>query len=55
MDMFQISGEARLLAHEGQRQMAMLLAGKVRTWWSNLKKWQEAMPGTLPPTEPSPR
>ena len=55
MDLFQASGEARLLAHEGQRQMAALLAAKLRTWWSQVKEWQAAMPTTLPPTEPSPR
>ncbi len=51
MDMFQQSGEAMLLAQEGQRQLALAIAAKVRTWFSGFKGWQSAMPVTLPPTE----
>ena len=52
---FQTSGEARLLAHEGQRMLAQMLAAKLRSWFSGLKAWHAAMPGTLPPTESLPR
>lgn len=52
---FQTYGEARLLAHEGQRLFAQLLAAKLRGWFADLKAWHAAMPGTLPPTEAQPR
>ncbi len=55
MDLFQQSGEAMLLAQEGQRQIAVMLATKVRSWFDSLRTWQAAMPVTLPPTEPQPR
>ena len=49
MALFQQSGEAMLLAEEGQRQFARMLAAKVRGWLESLKAWHAAMPGTLPP------
>ncbi len=55
MDVFQQSGEAILLAQDGQRQIALMIAAKVRVWWANLKAWHTAMPATLPPTEFHPR
>ena len=51
MNVFEQSGEAMLLAQEGQRQIAQALAAQIRTWFANFKAWQAAMPGTLPPTE----
>ena len=51
MNLFQQSGEAMLLAQEGQRQIALAIAAKVREWVASFKAWQAAMPGTLPPTE----
>jgi hypothetical protein len=51
MDLFQQSGEAMLLAQEGQRQIAHAIAAKVGSWISRFKAWQSAMPITLPPTE----
>jgi hypothetical protein len=51
MDLFQQSGEAALMAQEGQRQIAHAVAAKVSVWISRFKAWQSAMPITLPPTE----
>ena len=55
MDLFQQSGDAMLLAQEGQRQLAFMLAAKIRSWFGNLRAWHAAMPVTLPPTEPRSR
>ena len=55
MDVFQQTGAAMLLAQEGQRQIALAMASKVRGWLAAVKAWQTAMPGTLPPTEYQPR
>ena len=51
MDLFQQSGEAMLLAQDGQRQIAYALVAKLSGWMSRFKAWQSAMPITLPPTE----
>ena len=55
MELFQQSGEAILLAQEGQRQLAFAIASLVRGWFVSLKAWHGAMPITLPPTEPQHR
>jgi hypothetical protein len=55
MGSFEKQGEAMLLAVEGQRQIARLIADTVVGWWNNLKQWQSGMPTTLPPTEWRPR
>ena len=55
MNAFQQSGEAMLLAQEGQRQLALAIAAQIRTWFNTFKAWQAAMPVTLPPTGPQPR
>ncbi len=55
MDLFQQSGEAMLLAQDGQRQLAFAIAATVRRWLVSLKAWHGAMPITLPPTEPQHR
>ena len=55
MDHFQQSGEAMLLAHQGQRQIAAMVAAKLRSMVERIKAWHAAMPGTLPPTESQPR
>lgn len=54
MNAFEQSGEAMLLAQEGQRQFALAIAAQFRSWFASFKAWQAAMPGTLPPTEPQP-
>ncbi len=54
MTVFEQSGEALLLAHEGERAIAEMLAAQVRTWFSKLTAWHAAMPTSLPPTEAQP-
>ena len=51
MNVFQQSGEAMLLAHEGEREIANKLAAQIRTWFAKLTAWHAAMPTSLPPTE----
>ena len=55
MNVFQQSGEAMLLAHEGEQEIAKMLAAQVRTWFAKLTTWHAAMPTSLPPTEAQPR
>lgn len=55
MELFQHSGDTRLLAQEGQRLVALAIAAKFREWFASFRSWQAAMPGTLPPTEFQPR
>ena len=55
MNVFEQSGEAMLLAQEGQHELAKLLAAQFRTWFAKLTAWHAAMPTALPPTEVQPR
>ena len=55
MSGFEKYGEAMLLAHDGNTQLASMLAEAFKRLAGRLGGWLRAMPTTLPPTEVYPR
>ncbi len=51
MNSFERYGEALLLAHEGNTQIAEAIAAAFKRMVVNVRSWLGAMPTTLPPTE----
>ena len=51
MNGFERYGEAMLLAHEGNTQIAEAIAASFKRMAVRVRGWLGAMPTTLPPTE----